>query len=146
MKIFYYFCKCEKMLKCSDKVLNNKKYVVAIIGSRTFVNYLYAKKKILEILEDENITPYKIVSGGAVGSDKIAETFAEEYNINVEVFKPDWSIGKHAGLLRNTQIIENCDYVIAFWDMKSKGTLDSINKAKKLNKSLYIVDITENKI
>lgn len=129
-----------------DENNTNNGLSLAIIGSRTFKNYWYAKKRILEILDSENIEPSRIISGGADGSDKIAEMFADEYGFGIDVIVPDWSIGKYAGLKRNTEIVEKSDCVIAFWDFKSRGTLDSINKAKKLNKPLYIVDITENKI
>ena len=46
-----------------------------------------------------------------------------------------------AGMKRNTYIIENSDLVIAFWDGKSTGTKDSINKAKLLNKEIIIIKI-----
>ena len=45
--------------------------------------------------------------------------------------------------MRNTQIIENANMVFAFWDEQSKGTKDSITKAKKLQKELYIISYGE---
>lgn len=115
---------------------------LAIIGSRSFNNYTYAKKEILNIIQDNKIPITKIISGGASGADKIAEIFASKFNIPIEVLVADWSKGKQAGVVRNTDIIKKSDYVIAFWDGISKGTLDSINKAKKLNKKLFIVKIS----
>lgn len=115
---------------------------LAIIGSRSFNNYTYAKKEILNIIQDNKIPITKIISGGASGADKIAEIFASKFNIPIEVLVADWSKGKQAGVVRNTDIIKKSDYVIAFWDGISKGTLDSINKAKKLNKKLFIVNIS----
>lgn len=115
---------------------------LAIIGSRSFNNYTYAKKEILNIIQDNKIPITKIISGGASGADKIAEIFASKFNIPIEVLIADWSKGKQAGVVRNTDIIKKSDYVIAFWDGISKGTLDSINKAKKLNKKLFIVNIS----
>ena len=46
-------------------------------------------------------------------------------------------------IVRNTQIIENADVVFAFWDGQSKGTKDSITKAKKLQKELHIISYGE---
>jgi phosphoribosylpyrophosphate synthetase len=115
---------------------------LAIIGSRSFHNYTYAKKEILKIIQDNKIPITKIISGGASGADKIAEIFASKFNIPIEVLSADWSKGKQSGVIRNTDIINKSDYVIAFWDGTSKGTLDSINKAKKLNKKLFIVKIS----
>ena len=114
---------------------------LAIIGSRNFNNYTFAQKEILNIIKDNKIIINKIISGGAVGADKIGEKFSEKFNIPIEIIKPDWSKGKQGGVIRNTDIINKSNYVIAFWDGQSKGTLDSINKAKKLNKKLFIVKI-----
>lgn len=119
---------------------------LAIIGSRSFNNFSFAKNEIIEILKENNIKLSKIISGGASGADNIAEQFANKYNIPIEIIKPNWKLGKHAGILRNTEIIEKSDIIIAFWDQKSKGTLDSIKKAQKLNKPLYIVDISNNRL
>ena len=114
---------------------------LAIIGSRNFNNYTFAQKEILNIIKDNKIIINKIISGGAVGADKIGEKFSEKFNIPIEIIKPDWSKGKQGGVIRNTDIINKSNYVIAFWDGQSKGTLDLINKAKKLNKKLFIVKI-----
>ena len=121
---------------------NKQKIKLAIIGSRSFNNYIFAKNKILKIIDEYNIIPNKIISGGAYGSDKIAEMFANDYNIPIEIILPDWKIGKLAGFIRNTKIIDECDYIIAFWDGCSKGTLDSINHAKKTNKKLFVINIS----
>lgn len=123
-----------------------KETTMAIIGSRSFNNYSYAKKEILNIIQNNNLSVTKIISGGANGADKIAEIFAKNFNIPIEVITPDWSKGKQAGIIRNTNIIKKSDYIVAFWDEKSKGTLDSINKAKKFNKNLSIIKISSDSI
>ena len=46
---------------------------------------------------------------------------------------------------RNTDIVKNSDILVAFWDMESTGTLDSITKAIDLNKKVYLYNIKENK-
>ena len=119
---------------------------LAIIGSRSFNNYSFAKKEILNIIQNNKISITKIISGGASGADKIAEMFASKFNIPIEVIVPNWNTGKQAGMIRNTDIIKKSDCVIAFWDGVSKGTLDSINKAKRLNKKLYVVKISPDSI
>lgn len=116
---------------------------VAIIGSRAFNNFEVAEKCIDNIRSQEikqNVTIENIVSGGAKGADTIAEKYADKHVINKLIFKPDWSIGRHAGMLRNTEIIANSDAVIAFWDATSKGTLDSIKKSIKMKKAIYVFD------
>jgi hypothetical protein len=52
---------------------------------------------------------------------------------------PDWKKhGRAAGIIRNTDIVKQADKVVAFWDGKSKGTQDTIGKARKANKLLYV--------
>jgi len=129
----------ENKNKLSESVVSENN--LAIIGSRSFNNYSYAKQHILDIIQKNQIAITKIISGGASGADKIAEIFANKFNIPIEVLKPNWEQGKQSGVIRNTEIIKKSDYVIAFWDGQSKGTLDSIKKAKAQNKKLFIVKI-----
>lgn len=110
---------------------------VGIVGGRDFTDYEMAKNYIHNTLNVNNIK--LIVSGGARGADYIGALFAERHNIPTSIFKPDWDThGKKAGFLRNSTIVENCDVLVAFWDGQSKGTKDSITKAKKANKKVYI--------
>ncbi|TXF74963.1 hypothetical protein [Chryseobacterium sp.] len=56
------------------------------------------------------------------------------------VYKPDYKRnGRGAALIWNTEIIENSDVVYAFWDGRSNGTRDAINKAQNMGKVLYIL-------
>jgi len=115
---------------------------VAIIGSRDFYDYELLKSKITTILAMKKFEITKIISGGARGADKLGERFAREHNISTEIIIPDWNkLGKKAGILRNTEIIQKSDIVFAFWDGKSPGTADGINKAKILNKQLFLTMI-----
>ncbi len=108
---------------------------VAVIGSREFKDY----NLMCETLKKFDITI--LISGGAVGADSLGERYAKENNIETIIFKPDWNkFGKQAGFLRNTTIIENSDIVIAYWNGTSRGTADSINKAKNLNKQVIIIN------
>ena len=107
---------------------------IAVIGSRNFNDYELVKTTLSTL----NIT--LLVSGGAKGADSLGERYATENNIETLIFKPDWEKhGKAAGMIRNTDIINNADTVIAFWDGESKGTKDSITKAEKKNKNIITV-------
>jgi hypothetical protein len=106
---------------------------VAVIGSRGFNNYELIK----ETLSSLDIT--LVVSGGAMGADTLGERYARENGIPTKIFKPDWTKGRGAGFLRNTDIINEADTVVAFWDGKSRGTLDSIKKAEKQGKKVLII-------
>lgn len=106
---------------------------VAIIGSRDFNDY----GKLKEVLNF--FKPTKIISGGAKGADLLGEKYANENGIEKIIHYPDWDKhGRGAGFVRNQLIIDDCDVVIAFWDKKSKGTRDSITKAHKASKSIFI--------
>ena len=107
---------------------------VAVIGSRGFDDY----EKLKSILELFPIT--LIISGGAIGADKLSERYASEKGIQTQIFLPQWDLfGKKAGFLRNTTIIENSEFVVAFWNSSSRGTRDSIGKANKLKRTTLIV-------
>lgn len=86
----------------------------------------------------------------------LAERFAKERGIKMQVFRPDWSKGKDAGLNRNTDISfpkgmkamnsassfnTAATHVLALPTASSKGTWDSIAKARLQGKSLKIVKV-----
>jgi len=114
---------------------------LGIVGYRGFTDYEKFSQLVDEYIEEIG-TPEFIISGGAKGADTMAEKYAQEHNIPTKIFKPDWDkYGKVAGIMRNTDIIQNSTHVIAFLSQKSIGTVDSINKAKKFNKVLKIIDV-----
>lgn len=106
---------------------------LAVVGSRN-----WAMPIIISKILDE-IYPAEVVSGGAKGVDSYAEAWALLHLIKMKVFKPDWDkYGNRAGALRNKQIIDYCDQLIAFWDGKSKGTKISIDMAAKAGKLMRV--------
>lgn len=108
----------------------------AVIGGRDFVDYELLEKTLNDIC-----TISFIISGGAKGTDQLAEHYSTENGINTMIFRPDWKkYGRGAGVVRNKKIIENSDICVAFWDGKSKGTQSSINIAKKLNIPTLIIN------
>lgn len=108
----------------------------AVIGSRTFDNYDQLKT-ILDNLSDK---PAEIISGGANGADSLAERYAQENNLPLTIHLANWkAYGKAAGPIRNKQLIEDCEQVVAIWDGQSKGTQHSIKVAQKLNRPTQLV-------
>lgn len=107
---------------------------VAVIGSRDFNDY----DLVIKILDEYEIS--LIVSGGARGADALAERYADDNFIETLIFPADWKkYGKRAGFIRNKDIVDNSDFVVAFWDGKSRGTKSSIDLATKAGKICYII-------
>lgn len=76
----------------------------------------------------------EIVSGGARGADALGERWARDNGVPLTVFPAEWNIyGKQAGLVRNEQMAQYADALIAFWDGESRGTQDMIDRAAKHN-------------
>lgn len=111
---------------------------LAIVGTRNnVITFDEFRRMVVSSVKQSEVT--EIVSGGAKGIDTYAEKLAEEWGVPCTVFKPEYSrYGRVAPLLRNTQIVERADVVLAFPKPTSTGTFDSIRKAKKLNKKLII--------
>lgn len=110
---------------------------IAIVGSRNFkaLNKVDDFVKYLTSLDE----PITIISGGAKGVDLRAVFTATNYKLKTKNYLPDWSMGKQAGILRNIDIVNNSDYVIAFWNGYSKGTKHSIDYAKSKSKPVIVV-------
>jgi hypothetical protein len=111
----------------------DKNKIIGVVGSRTFFDYNLLKKTL------DEASPKMLVSGGADGADTLAEKYAKQKGLSILIHFPDWSNGKGAAFDRNSKIVDSCEILLAFWDGKSRGTLDSMNKAKALNKPVYVV-------
>ena len=74
----------------------------------------------------------EIVSGGARGIDSCARQYAQDHNIKLTEFLPEYEkYGRRAPLVRNIAIIEYSDVLIAFWDGKSRGTKFVIDNCRQ---------------
>ena len=108
---------------------------IAIIGSRNL--------KIADFGKYLPKNTSEIVSGGAKGVDTDAREYAEKNKIPLKEFLPDYRrYGRGAPLKRNIEIIEYADKVIAFWDVKSRGTKFVIDNCNKINKEIEVVIIS----
>ena len=112
-----------------------------VAGSRGFNNYELLKQKCDSLLSQKRLThSIVIVSGTARGADRQGERYAAERGYRVERFPADWDRdGIAAGPIRNGQMAAHADALVAFWDGKSRGTRDMIEKAKEHNLPVRIV-------
>lgn len=102
---------------------------VLVSGSRTINNFLTVQQAIVE-------SPWwpteveRFIIGDADGVDSLAYEFAQEHETPVEIFEAEWQrYGKGAGPIRNSEMVDKADCLIAIWDSESPGTEDAIQKA-----------------
>lgn len=127
--------------------------IFGVVGSRSFDNWKLLKQTLdCYIRKDKDI----ICSGGADGADSLAERYADTYldsrKIVHEARWQDFSEpcvkkwGRYgaynalAGHRRNSLIVEDSDIIIAFWNGKSTGTKNTIDKAHKKGIPVVIVN------
>jgi hypothetical protein len=109
---------------------------IIIAGGRDFNDYDYLCDKVSDFilmeLPEELWSKVEIVSGGANGADKLGIRFANEKGCKLTTFIPDWDkYGKKAGILRNHDMGDYADILLAFHDGESRGTKDMIDYATK---------------
>ena len=109
-----------------------------IAGGRNFTNYQKLTETCDTILRDQ--TNIEIVSGTSKGADQLGEKYAKQKGYKLTKFPADWNkFGKAAGPIRNQQMANYANALIAFWDGKSKGTKNMIVRARssKLISEIY---------
>jgi predicted Rossmann fold nucleotide-binding protein DprA/Smf involved in DNA uptake len=80
-----------------------------------------------------------IITGGARGVDMAAEAYALAAGIALTVIRPDYRRYRRcAPLVRNKQIVDLADVVLAFWDGHSRGTAQALDYARKQNKEVRL--------
>ena len=121
-----------------------------VAGGRDFKEYKLLKET-LDSFQQEygNIT--ELVSGTAKGADKLGEKYANENNIPIKRFIPDWEgLGKKAGFVRNRQMGDYAKkhngMLVAFWDGESKGTKGMISYAKQIQLNNLVVMYHHNEV
>ena len=104
---------------------------VALIGSRGIT---------VDRVGDCLALEEEVVSGGAAGVDDCAARYAREHGMKLTEFLPQYErYGRAAPIVRNKQIVEYADRVIAFWDGKSKGTKSVIQYAERIGKPCEVI-------
>ena len=115
---------------------------LAIVGSRKLDDYSIIEDAIWDLGLTSQIS--FIVSGGAKGADTLGILYAQIHKIPYHEHLPDLETYREfsvAAKVRNTLIVNDADVLLAFWDGKSTGTKDSIDKARNQNKPVHIIKI-----
>ena len=112
---------------------------IAIIGSRecSNIDFVGNLEAVLNVSKDDTI-----ISGGAKGIDTLAANYAKENNLNLIEFLPDYKKnGRAATFIRNREIVDNSNVVVASWNGNSKGTKYTLDYARKKNKRIIVISI-----
>ena len=128
----------------STNILQNKMtndYRVIIAGCRNFYNYVTLKDRCEYYLQNKMQTHNVIiVTGHASGADTLGEKFAVDHNLQCELHPADWEKhGKAAGPIRNAEMADVADALIAFWDGQNRGTKSMIELAKRKGLQVAVV-------
>lgn len=82
----------------------------------------------------------EVVSGCAKGPDTMGELWAEYFSLPITKFPANWTkYGRGAGHIRNAEMAEYADALIAFWDGVSAGTANMINLAKAKGLKTHVI-------
>jgi len=110
-----------------------------ICGSRWINNYFLIDVSIQAAEKEKGIKITEIVTGGCSGIDQLAENYAKEHGIRLSIFPANWSkYDLSAGAIRDQQMVDYADALIAIWDSQSRGTQITINMAMKKGIPVYI--------
>lgn len=104
---------------------------VIIAGGRDFSDFDMLVKKCSFLLKNKK--DVEVVCGGARGADSLGKKFSTTRGHGLKMFPADWDKhGKAAGMIRNIEMAEYSDALIAFWDGQSRGTKHMIKTAKAM--------------
>ncbi|MGY4304577.1 cytochrome c peroxidase [Bradyrhizobium sp. USDA 4369] len=96
--------------------------VIGIVGSRHFPN-----RALVVSFVSSLPCGTCVVSGGAQGVDTWAIEAARSLGLPTLIIQADWERhGRKAGPLRNAELVRKVDEIAAFWDGRSRGTLNTV--------------------
>ena len=118
-----------------------EEYKLIVAGSRGFNDYELLCRVLVAMgdveFADHNVS---IVSGMARGADQLAVRFAVTHDIKLYKFPANWDgLGKRAGFIRNTQMGNFADGLLAFWDGQSNGTKHMVDYMHQLKKPVHLI-------
>ena len=131
--------------------MSDVKTRMIVCGGRNFDQYEYLEFVLDYIIRENGIEKddLEIISGHCQGADQYGEDYAKYSEIKCKVFPTQREkYGRKAGPIRNSQMIgytaesEN-PIVVAFISSRTRGTLDTIDKARRKGIKVYSYSYTE---
>lgn len=127
---------------------------IIVAGGRKFDNYPMVCNTLDEILKNEDLSKVEIISGRAIGADRLGERYAHDHNLKLIEFEAQWfKLGRRAGIVRNGQMADYCSkdpdkksLLVAFWNGSSRGTANMIDQANSLGIEVHIVRYDQEEI
>jgi hypothetical protein len=108
---------------------------VIIAGSRSITD----EKHLFRALKECPFEITGVVCGGARGVDKLGKNHAICLGLELHEFPADWDRhGKAAGFIRNSQMADFADALLAIWDGKSRGTNHMVQEMHKRGKPVKV--------
>ena len=140
-------CYATGSVPCSDEcrdaghcLLSTPKTVrICVAGGREFDDYDYLVRCMDSIKYRHGKSEIILVSGECRGADKLGEQYAEEQEWPIDSHPADWQTHKKsAGFIRNEEMAQQADVLVAFWDGASKGTRHMVGCAMKQGLEVHI--------
>ncbi len=108
---------------------------VIIAGTRSINDY----KLVVTAIKRSGFVISEVVSGCAIGVDRLGEQWALANNIPVTEIPANWKLHHNAaGPIRNKEMAEYADAAIIIWDGQSRGTRNMIENMVRRDKPYHI--------
>jgi hypothetical protein len=117
--------------------------LLAIVGYRKFNNYARFSKEVDDWIALHG-KPETIISGGCQGADKMAERYAKQHSVPMQVLHPDkkrYPNSNTAFAMRDREIAKACTHMLAFPSVHGRGTQLTIGFAKTHGKKVKQIDV-----
>lgn len=94
---------------------------------------------VVEAIERSGFKITEVVSGTAIGADRLGEQWARANNVPIKEMPADWiRHGNAAGPMRNRQMAEYADAAVVVWDGKSPGSRNMVENMIRRKKPYYV--------
>jgi len=119
-------------------------YRLIIAGSRNAQNPNIERIIDAEVKHLSGTFDVEIVTGDSGNVDGTGNKYAIKNGHNLMRFNAKWKDGLRAGPARNREMANYANGLLAFWDRKSRGTMNMIQEAMKRDLKVNVYDLINN--